>query len=149
MEELQQALREAVASLERLPEEAKPEWRRALLFIYLLILHKRDASERSLLVETIEVGLEPGHQQEREEILMTGAQELILQGKKIGRQEGREEGRIAATQTVLLRLGSKRFGAPDEKTAAELTAITSIEQLEGLIERVLDVENWTELLSPE
>jgi hypothetical protein len=39
MEELQQALREAVASWERLAEEAKPEWRRALRFISLLLLH--------------------------------------------------------------------------------------------------------------
>jgi len=88
---------------------------------------------------------------------MTGAQELILQGRKIGREEGREEGRmegreegkVVATQTVLLRLGSKRFGAPDAKTAAQLTAIASIERLEGLIERVLDVENWSELLASE
>jgi flagellar biosynthesis/type III secretory pathway protein FliH len=120
-------------------------------------LHKRDASERSLLVETIEEALEPRHEREREEILMTGAQELILQGKKIGREEGKAEGReegkvegrVSEARALLLRLGNKRFGPPQEKILTELSDANSIERLEGLLDRMLDVESWEELLSAE
>ena len=61
--------------------------------------------------------------------------------------EGRVEGRGQEARGLLLRLGRKRFGEPDAVTIARLERITSLEVLEALSERLLDVESWAELLN--
>jgi len=48
---------------------------------------------------------------------------------------------------VILRQGVKRFGAPSAQAQAALAAITSVERLEQLAERLLEVETWDELLA--
>jgi hypothetical protein len=53
-----------------------------------------------------------------------------------------EEARV-----ILLRQGTKRFGPPSADVRAALEAITDVEQLETLADRLLDVENWDELLA--
>lgn len=63
-------------------------------------------------------------------------------------REGRNEGRIAGEQRMLLRLGTKRFGQPDETTRAAIEAIQDIDRLEALGERILDpdLHDWEDLL---
>ena len=58
-----------------------------------------------------------------------------------------EEGRVEALQKTILRQGRKLFGPPDEGTTAAVTAIDDVQRLEFLSERLLDVENWHELLT--
>jgi len=48
---------------------------------------------------------------------------------------------------LLLKFGGKRFGVPDASTQAVLEAITSIEELERLADRLMEVESWQELLA--
>jgi Domain of unknown function (DUF4351) len=57
------------------------------------------------------------------------------------------EGRAEEARAILLRQGTKRFGAPSDETRAALEGITEIERLEKLSERLLDVESWAELLA--
>jgi predicted transposase YdaD len=57
------------------------------------------------------------------------------------------EGRVEEALAILLRLGNRRFGPPSDEARAALEAITDIERLEALTERVLDVESWDELLA--
>jgi predicted transposase YdaD len=66
---------------------------------------------------------------------------------KEGREEGREEGRVEEARALLLRLGNKRFGPPSEPARATLEAISAVDRLELLSERLLDVESWEELLT--
>jgi predicted transposase YdaD len=47
---------------------------------------------------------------------------------------------------VLLRLGTKRFGPPDETATAALNTIAEVERLAELGERVDRVNSWQELL---
>jgi predicted transposase YdaD len=61
--------------------------------------------------------------------------------------EGRAEGRLTEARAILLRQGRKRFGPPSMEVRGALEAITSIERLELLAERLLDVESWQELLA--
>jgi predicted transposase YdaD len=61
-------------------------------------------------------------------------------------RRGESRGRLAEIREVLLRLGSKRFGPPDNATRSALEAITDLKQLESLTERMLEVESWQELL---
>jgi predicted transposase YdaD len=65
-----------------------------------------------------------------------------------GRKEGLLEGRISEAQRMLLRLGRKKFHDPDAATVAALEAISDLERLETMGERILDSEirDWTELL---
>ena len=62
-------------------------------------------------------------------------------------EEGRREGRVAEARRLLLFLGGVRFGLPDERTHAALARIDTLEILEGLCIRVLDVSSWQELLA--
>jgi len=63
-----------------------------------------------------------------------------------GKAEGLAQGQLQEARRVLLRLASKRFGAPDTPTKAAVKAIGSVERLERLTLRVLDVGSWEELL---
>ncbi len=56
-------------------------------------------------------------------------------------------GRTEEARKLLLRLGGKRFGAPDAQSRTALEAITSLEALEQLAERLLEAESWQELLA--
>ena len=52
-EALAQVLAPAVDYLESLPEDAQAEWRRAIQFLLLLVLHKRDPQEQPELREVV------------------------------------------------------------------------------------------------
>ena len=52
-------------------------------------------------------------------------------------------------RAILLRQGTIRFGPPAPQTQAAIEAITAIERLELLSERLLDVESWDELLAAD
>ena len=56
------------------------------------------------------------------------------------------KGRAEEARNLILRLGAKRFGQPDAQMQATIDAVTSVEQLEQLAERLLEVESWQELL---
>jgi hypothetical protein len=58
-----------------------------------------------------------------------------------------DEGRAEGEKKVLLLVGSKRFGPPDARTRAAPEAVDSVERLERLSERVLEVGSWEELLA--
>jgi hypothetical protein len=59
---------------------------------------------------------------------------------------GKAEGAIAEAQKLLLRLGRKRLGEPEETIVQALLAITDLEPLERLHDRLFDVASWEELL---
>jgi predicted transposase YdaD len=64
-----------------------------------------------------------------------------------GRAEGRAEGQAVEARKILLRQGTKRFGSPDARTQSAIEAISDVERLEQLTERLLDVSSWDELLA--
>lgn len=57
-----------------------------------------------------------------------------------------EQGELKAVRKFLLRLGRKRFGEDDENVRTALEGITDLERLERLLERLLEVSTWQELL---
>ena len=58
-----------------------------------------------------------------------------------------DEGRIEEVKKLILRLGPKWLGVPAENVAAALAAITDLERLERLHQRLGDVRSWEELLA--
>jgi len=57
-----------------------------------------------------------------------------------------DEGGVVTAQRLLLQLGRKKFGEPNETIKNNLRAIQDLEHLYRLGERVLDVATWQELL---
>ncbi len=70
-------------------------------------------------------------------------QEIVKEGIAIGEVQGL----VKEAQTILLRMGTKRFGKPTARIRKKIESITSVERLELLAERLLDVASWQELLS--
>ncbi len=62
--------------------------------------------------------------------------------------KGRAEAALAGEKRFLLIQGRKRFGEPDAATVAAIEAITSVEELDALAERLLEVGSWQEWLAP-
>jgi hypothetical protein len=58
-----------------------------------------------------------------------------------------EEGGIAATRRLLLRMGTKRLGPPDAATMSAINSIGSSPKLEDLVDRTTEVSSWRELLA--
>lgn len=83
-ETLSVVLASAVEYLESLPEEAQAEWRKAMQFLLLLIVHKRDPQEQPALREVVIDAALRKHQEEVRQMAMTGAQYY----EEKGRQEG-------------------------------------------------------------
>jgi predicted transposase YdaD len=69
-------------------------------------------------------------------------QAILEEGMKLGEPAAR----LQEARSLLLRVGTKRFGAPDAAMRDALASIVSVERAEQLIERSLDVESWAELL---
>jgi predicted transposase YdaD len=80
----------------------------------------------------------------------TTYQAILEEGRAEGLTKGRDEGlsmgRLEEARQLLLRLGRKRFGAPDAEIEAAVQAIDDLERLESLMERVIEVASWQELL---
>ena len=64
-----------------------------------------------------------------------------------GEARGEVRGRAAEARSLVLRLGRKRFGPPAPAAEAALENEASVERLEQLAERLLEVESWDELLA--
>ena len=64
-------------------------------------------------------------------------------------QEGHQVGALGHARASLLKQGRKRFGPADETTEARMKAIDDIERIDRMIDRVLEVASWDELLSVE
>ncbi|MDQ2730154.1 MAG: DUF4351 domain-containing protein [Armatimonadota bacterium] len=56
------------------------------------------------------------------------------------------KGRAEEARSLLLRMGSKRFGPPDTIIRTSIESVPTLEQLEDMADRVLDVTSWTDLL---
>jgi predicted transposase YdaD len=58
-----------------------------------------------------------------------------------------EEGRVEGAQAIILRAGRKRFGLVAETVKPVLQAITDLERLERISDRLNDAADWQDLLA--
>jgi predicted transposase YdaD len=68
------------------------------------------------------------------------------EGEIKGRAEGEIKGRAEEARRLLLRLGRKHLGDPEEGIEAAVRAITDVERLELLAERITEAASWQDLL---
>ena len=74
-------------------------------------------------------------------------QAIVEEGLVKGRVEGEFTGMLRARQDDLLRLGGRRFGAASVETEKVLRNISDPQRLARLVDALLDVSNWQELLA--
>lgn len=72
-------------------------------------------------------------------------QAILAEGEAIGEAKGEAKGEANA----LLRLGGRRFGTPSATVRAAITTMIDVSRLNRLIDRLLEVESWDELLAEE
>ncbi|MFN0073118.1 MAG: hypothetical protein ACKVVP_16670, partial [Chloroflexota bacterium] len=68
------------------------------------------------------------------------------EGRDEGRAEGRDEGRATEARSLLLLMGTTKFGAPTPAARSALDSITDIARLERMGPRLLSATSWDELL---
>ena len=66
---------------------------------------------------------------------------------RLGAEKGRLEGKLEVTRSFLLRIGAKRFGPPPASVIARLQAVLNPDLLDPVVDRVLDVATWDELVA--
>jgi predicted transposase YdaD len=64
-----------------------------------------------------------------------------------GEAKGKAEGKAEEARRLLLRLGRKQFGPAPANFEAAIQAMTDVEKLEDLSERVLEVSSWDDLFN--
>jgi hypothetical protein len=71
-------------------------------------------------------------------------QAILEEGAQIGFSRAKSEG----VRDMLIRVGTKKFGAaPNARVLALLEAVSDVKRLGDLGDRVLDVSGWDELLA--
>jgi hypothetical protein len=60
---------------------------------------------------------------------------------------GRAQGELNAARQIIVRQGRRRFGEPSAEVRASLDAITALDRLNELADRVHEVGSWDELLA--
>ncbi len=133
-EPLPDALRQVVREIDRrLAQESDHAQAVRLMTAALILTGMRVAKED---LATIYSGVRIMHES-------TAFDMAVEEGLAKGLVKGRIEGEIR----LLLKQGRKRFGPPDAKIDAELTAIQDLDRLERMAEAVLTVASWQELLA--
>ena len=74
-------------------------------------------------------------------------QAIMRKGEVKGEMKGRQEGAIEEARRMLLRFGTGRMGEPDAPTRARIDALATRDEIEALADRLLQVENWSELFT--
>jgi len=81
LEEFSPLLSSIIAGLEALSPEHQAEWHRALHYLLLLILHRRDAIERNDLYGVVKESVSRQHQEEVEQMVYSSAQAYKDEGR--------------------------------------------------------------------
>ena len=63
-----------------------------------------------------------------------------------GKAEGKAEGKLEEARTIVLRQGRIRFGHPKVAIKSKIEAITDLDSLEHLVDRVLVAKSWDDLI---
>jgi predicted transposase YdaD len=74
-------------------------------------------------------------------------QAILREGRAEGKGEGRAEGKAEEAKRILLSLGRKRFGAPKAEIKQAIGTINDLDRLEQLTVRLLEANNWDELVA--
>ena len=130
-EEIRTALMEAVTHIDTLDEEKTQQWRRAIFYLYLLILHRRPTEEHDELKTLVHQHIqETSRREEGATMAQTMAEYLMEQGERRGERRGETN----AKREAVLKLIRLRFDSVPEAVANRIASIRSLSRLDALFE---------------
>ena len=140
---MRQALLDALTGLRDLQTEDPDQYTRAVLYLFLLILHRRPEAEQQDLFGI----LTQDHTQNTEIVDMAASIIEISEqrGLQQGIQQGIKQGEIQGKQEALLKLLQHRFQNVPEAVMTRVRALHSPVELDVLFERSLTAESLEEL----
>ena len=77
----------------------------------------------------------------------TTYQAILAEGEAEGKIKGEAEGRIKEAKSLLLRVGTRRFGYPPTHVALQIDSIADLANLEMLHEQIVEASSWEALLA--
>jgi predicted transposase YdaD len=126
------------AVAERLRDEAEPELKKTLWAATEILLGLYHSEERvkelTEEITTMILGI-PGIEES------SVYQGILAKGEA----RGEAKGRVEDARAILIRHGTKKFGPPNEQARAQIAALSDLDRLHDLVDRVLDVASWDEL----
>ena len=139
------ALLEALRGLADLQANTPDQYTRAILYLFLFILHRRSAGEHQDLLDI----LTQAHTQNREIVDM--AESIIelseQRGLQQGIEQGIEQGETRAKQAALLKFLQHQFQNVPEAIRIEISAIENTDVLDALFEKSLTAESLEDIHS--
>jgi predicted transposase YdaD len=128
------------AVAERLKQEAEPELMKTLWASTIILIGLRYPREQvGELIEGV-ANMVLGIRGIEESWVY---QDIFSKGEAKGEAKGRAE----EDRAIILRLGRNKFGQPDETVLIKLAAISDLDRLHSLLDRILDASTWEELLA--
>ena len=149
-EAIRTVLIEALSHLNTLDDAQSQQRQRAILYLFLLILHRRPAEEHEELQTLVDQYIQqPSDREEVVVMAQTMAEHLIERGKaqgiEQGLEQGLEQGETQAKQEAVLKLMRFRFDAVPESVTNQINQIRSPSRLDSLFEKVLTAETLDEI----
>ena len=133
---LQPVLSAAVALLEEFHEDYQAEWRRVMHFLLALIRNRRENDEQDELTTILTEAVRPEHREEEAEMVMTGAEYLVRQGREEGLQIGLIE--------LLLSMLEDKFGKLPMEVVTTVKALP-LSRLKTLAHQILTAQHLSDL----
>ena len=75
-------------------------------------------------------------------------QAIADEGRVEGRAAGRVEGRAEEARAMLLKFGQWKLVTPRAYLVAALNAVSDVQRLEAMADRLIAATSWRELLEP-
>ena len=122
--------------------EKAHQWRRAIFYLYLLILHRRPSEEHEELKTIVHQQIqEASRREEGETMAQTMAEYLMEQGQKRGEKLGEERGETQAKREAVLKLLHLRFDTVPESVSRRISTMRSLTRLDSLFEKAVIAPN--------
>lgn len=139
---IEDTLTEALARLDTLSPEETVLHAHAMVYLSHLVVSRCPQAEREPMIEQI---LIHNRDTEVKNLIMTGAEALIQQGKNEGLQQGIEQGRIDEKQTAVLKLLRHKFSDISDTVLNEINAIDDLVRLDNLFDQVLTADSFDDI----
>ena len=140
---MRQALLDALEGLRDLQTHDAAQYTRAILYLFLLILHRRDAAEHQNLLRIL-----TQENTQNQEIVNMAASIIEIseqRGLQQGIEQGIEQGEIRGKQEAILKLLHHRFQSVPDVVLMRVRALQSLVELDVLFEKSLTAESLEDL----
>jgi hypothetical protein len=139
----------ALSALMKIERQRKP-WLRAEILRRLATQCQENASRKLLLINCAEAYLPLEGDQEAEYLRLLREEPLYQEVNSMiitTYDQGIKAGQRKALQEMVIRLASRRYGAPNEISRTTLLAIEDIARLENLVETATTAQSWQQLMA--